>query len=63
MNLSRRNFRVIIGYGVLILVPLTFLIYLFRGFGLLSGMSGGVILLLIIFTLSTLIAFGLEKTR
>ena len=63
MNLSRRHFRVILGYVVIISVPLSIIIYLLRGIGILSGMSGGVILLLFFLASVSTLAYGLEKTR
>jgi len=63
MNLYRRHFRVILGYIVIISVPLSIIIYLLRGIGILSGMSGGVILLLFFLASVSTIAYGLEKTR
>ena len=63
MNLYRRHFRVILGYIVIISVPLSIIIYLLRGIGILSGMSGGVILLLFFLACVSTIAYGLEKTR
>lgn len=63
MNLSRRHLRVILGYIVIISVPLSIIIYLLRGIGILSGMSGGVILLLFFLASVSTLAYGLEKTR
>jgi hypothetical protein len=63
MNLYRRHLRVILGYIVIISVPLSIIIYLLRGIGILSGMSGGVILLLFFLASVSTIAYGLEKTR
>jgi hypothetical protein len=63
MNLSRRHLRVILGYIVIISVPLSIIIYLLRGIGILSGMSGGVILLLFFLAAVSTLAYGLEKTR
>lgn len=63
MNFSRRNLRQLLGSVIIILVPITIIVYLLRGIGILSGMSGGVLLWLLVLSSIPTIAYGLEKTR
>lgn len=63
MNLSRRYLIQILGYILIILLPITLVIYLLRGIGVLGGISGGVILFLLLFSWLCAIAYGLEKTQ
>lgn len=63
MNLSRRYLQPILGKILIILLPISIIIYLLRGVGILSGMSGGVILVLFMLSFITIIAYGLEKTK
>ncbi|TVQ44929.1 MAG: hypothetical protein EA365_09070 [Gloeocapsa sp. DLM2.Bin57] len=61
--MSRRYWREFLRYLVIISIPLSTIIYLLRGIGILSGMSGGVILLLFLLASVSTITYGLEKTR
>ncbi|ELR99604.1 hypothetical protein GLO73106DRAFT_00034560 [Gloeocapsa sp. PCC 73106] len=63
MNLSRRSLHQILASTILILVPMTIIIYLLRGLSILAGMSGGVILLLLLLSCFAIVGYGLEKTR
>lgn len=61
--MSIRYWREFLRYLVIISIPLSIIIYLLRGIGILSGMSGGVILLLFLLASVSTITYGLEKTR
>jgi hypothetical protein len=55
---TRKNLR----WLVMILIPSTIILYLLRGFGILSFVSGGFFLLLIIVSFFFLITFLILKT-
>lgn len=63
MIFSYRYLNHILGYAVMILLPMTLIIYLLRGLGILGNMAGGVILLLLLSSLLTGISYLLAKTR
>ncbi|MBE9125696.1 MULTISPECIES: hypothetical protein [unclassified Coleofasciculus] len=44
-------------------LAVTLLVYLLRGFGILTFMPGGILLLLIFLSIGTGIVYGVQKTR
>ena len=48
---------------VVTLVPTTLIVYLLRGFRLLTFIPGGIIYLLILLSLIAIILYGIDKTR
>ncbi|NEO97625.1 MAG: hypothetical protein F6K58_02720 [Symploca sp. SIO2E9] len=50
-------------YAFVITLAITVIIYLFRGFGILTFLPGGVIYLLILLSIVMGIVYGIQKTR
>ncbi|MGK7877903.1 MAG: hypothetical protein AB4426_32730 [Xenococcaceae cyanobacterium] len=63
MSHPRRSGTSMFGYLFAFFVPITFLVWLLRGFGILTGIPGGIILLLIVLSIGTGIIYGIEKTK
>ncbi|MDJ0715673.1 MAG: hypothetical protein QNJ54_15820 [Prochloraceae cyanobacterium] len=63
MNQFRRYGNLIFGSLFAISLSLTIVIYLLRGFGIVTSISGGIILVLIALSLITGIIFGIEWTK
>lgn len=63
MSKSTRSRISIFAYLFAISLGLTLIIYLLRGFGILTFFPGGVILVLIAMSLLTGLIYGIEKTK
>ncbi len=63
MNVFRGFNAQVLAYMLAISVPLTILLYLLRGFGILSNMPGGVILFFMLVSVISGIMYILEKTK
>lgn len=60
---SIRRETLILRRGVVTLLPLTIIIYVMRGLGILTFIPGGIIYLLILLSVAALILYGIDKTR
>jgi len=53
----------VLAYTFAITLAITFLVYLLRGFGILTFLPGGVIWILILLSIATGLVYGVQKTR
>ena len=60
---SIRRETLILRRAVVTLLPLTIIIYVMRGLGILTFIPGGIIYLLILLSVASLILYGIDKTR
>ncbi|MBR8827373.1 MAG: hypothetical protein DSM107014_05620 [Gomphosphaeria aponina SAG 52.96 = DSM 107014] len=63
MNQFLRSYGSIFRWLFLFLLPVTLVVYVLRGFGVLAGIPGGIILCLVISTLITGIIYGIDQTK
>ena len=54
---------IIYAYAFAITVAVTFVVYLLRGFGILTFIPGGIIWILILLSIATGLVYGVQKTR
>ncbi|MBE9116162.1 hypothetical protein IQ249_09670 [Lusitaniella coriacea LEGE 07157] len=63
MSFPNRSENSILAYLFLMVLSVTVIAYLLRGFGILTFIPGGIIWLLILLSIGTGILYGVEKTR
>ncbi len=63
MSSSPRREQSILARLFWTVVPITILVYLLRGFGIITFIYGGIISVLLLLSLAVSIAYGIEKTR
>ncbi len=63
MSKSTRSGTSIFAYLFATVAPIAIVVYLLRGFGILTGIPGGIILFLILLSIGTGIMYGIEKTK
>ncbi|OLT63748.1 hypothetical protein [Moorea producens] len=63
MSSSSQSETLIIAYFFGALLAITVMVYLLRGFGILTFLPGGILWLLILLSIGTGLVYGVQKTR
>ncbi|NEO42938.1 MAG: hypothetical protein F6K55_07530 [Moorea sp. SIO4A3] len=63
MSSSSQSETLIIAYFFGALIAITVMVYLLRGFGIITFLPGGILWLLILLSIGTGLFYGVQKTR